>query len=103
MIKHIGLMKFRPDAPPEEVASVLAAIADLGRTVEGLLDISVGPGVGLPVMARGYTHGFVMSFRDMLSLRGYLDHPAHLAVVHRLPGLLDPAPDSALVFNVGAD
>ena len=103
MIKHIGLMKFRPEAPPEEVASVLGAIADFVRTIDGLLEVKVGPGLGLPAMARGYTHGFVMSFRDAVSLRGYLAHPDHLAVVHRLPDLLDPAPDAALVFNLGAD
>jgi hypothetical protein len=41
-----------------------------------------------------------MTFRDLAALRGYLTHPDHLAIVQRLPALLDPAPESALVFNL---
>jgi hypothetical protein len=51
MIKHIGLMQFDSEAPPEQVDAVLAAMADLVRTVDGLFEVHIGPSVGLPALA----------------------------------------------------
>lgn len=100
MLQHIGLMKVRPDAPGAEVRAVLEAIRDLPGKLEGLEAACAGPNVGPPAMGRGYTHGFVMSFRDEEAFRAFLDHPEHQAVVARLPGVLERSPDAALVFNV---
>ena len=40
-------------------------------------------GANFSARAQGYTHGFVVRFRDRAALEAYLPHPAHTAAVEQ--------------------
>ena len=77
MIKHVVLVKAKPDAAPEQVEASFKALGDLVGVIPGLLDFAGGPDVSVESRARGYTHGFVMTFGDAAARDAYLPHLAH--------------------------
>lgn len=98
-VKHVVLMRFKPDTPPSTVADLLAALHDLRHKVPGLLDVSSGPNSSPEGLAKGFTHGFVMTFADEASRDGYLPHPDHEAVKARVLPWLDGGVDGVIVVD----
>ena len=77
MVRHILLMKPRPDATPDAIESARAGLASLVGTVPGLLDFHWGENFAAVERTDGLTHGFSMDFVDRASLAAYGPHPAH--------------------------
>jgi hypothetical protein len=53
-------------------------------------------------MARGFTHGFCMGFRDAAARDAYLPHPEHARVVQMVAGVLEGGQDAVLEFDYSA-
>ena len=64
MIRHIVLVRFAGDLDPERIAAVMNGIADLRRSIPGILAFSWGRNVSPEGLARGYTHAFTVDFED---------------------------------------
>jgi len=79
LIEHIVLFKIKTDASEDKKRAMLYALLDLKDRVPGILHASAG--VNFSARAQGYTHGFVVRFKDRAALDAYLPHPAHVAVV----------------------
>jgi stress responsive alpha/beta barrel protein len=77
MIRHILILKQRPDATPEEIDASRAGLAGLVGVISGLLDFHWGPNVAPEERRAGFTHGFSMDFADQASLDAYGPHPQH--------------------------
>jgi hypothetical protein len=76
---HIVILRFKPgkeDAPPK----LFAALAALKGTLPGILHFAAGPYSSQEGLNEGYTHGFLMTFKDAASRDIYLDHPEHVKV-----------------------
>lgn len=84
MIRHIVLLKARPDLRPGELEAVFAELAALRKVLPGMLAMSAGPDLSPEGIARGYTHGFTMDFADAAARDAYLVHPDHKAAGARL-------------------
>lgn len=79
VIEHVVLFKLKAEAPDERKAEMLRQLTGLKDRIPGILGVSAG--VNFSARAQGYTHGFVVRFRDRAALDAYLPHPAHQAVV----------------------
>ena len=77
MIEHMVFVRVRPAATATAVAEVFAALAGLKGSIPGITGFSGGPNNSPEGLARGYTHGFVVSFNDKAARDGYLPHPEH--------------------------
>lgn len=79
MIEHIVLFKLKTDASEGKKRALLDALLALKNSVPGIVQASAG--INFSARAQGYTHGFVVRFKDRAALDAYLPHPAHVAVV----------------------
>jgi len=99
MIHHLVLLRFRRAVPAKDVELVFATLAGLKGKIPGLLSFAGGPYSSPEGLARGYTHGFVMTFRDAPSRNGYLDHPEHVKVKEQVLPFLEGGVDGVIAFD----
>jgi hypothetical protein len=99
MVKHVALIRFRPDVSQKTIDEVFGALTGLRRTIPGLLDFSGGSYSSPEGLAKGFTHGFVMTFADEASRNAYLPHPDHERVKQQILPLLDGGLDGVVVFD----
>ncbi len=71
----------------------------LGERIEGITGFSGGAYRSPEGLARGFTHGFCMTFRDEAARDAYLPHPEHRAIVERLLPMLDGGLEGVIAFD----
>jgi hypothetical protein len=74
-------------------------LAALTRSIPGLLDCFAGANSSAEGLAKGFTHGFVMTFRDAASRDAYLPHPEHEKVKQKLLALIDGGAAGVVVLD----
>ncbi|MBI4396420.1 MAG: Dabb family protein [Elusimicrobia bacterium] len=79
MIEHIVLFKIKPNTTDEQSSRMLRRLLELREKAPGILEVSAG--ANFSERSRGFTHGFVVRFKDRAALDAYLPHPEHQAVV----------------------
>ena len=99
MITHAVLLRFRKDVSKKDVDRVFAELAALREKIPGLASFSGGPYSSPEGLNRGYTHGFVMTFRDQRSRDVYLTHPEHEKVKEQVLGVLEGGVDGVVAFD----
>jgi len=99
MITHMVLLKVRPDVPREQVERVLAEVGALQGRIAGILSYAWGPYSSPEGLARGYTHGFCMTFTDAAARDAYLPHPEHEVVKAHVLEILAGGVDGVLAFD----
>jgi hypothetical protein len=99
MVKHVVLLRIRPDVAARDVEELFAEIGALRRTIAGIRDFSWGAYASPEGLHRGFTHGFVMTFADAASRDAYLPHPEHERVKAKILAVLDGGLDAALAFD----
>ncbi len=80
-IEHVVLFKLKSDVPGVQKEALLLNLLALRDRIPGVLQASAG--VNFSARAQGYTHGFVVRFKDRQALETYIVHPAHVAVVEQ--------------------
>ena len=76
-LKHIAIVKFKPGARDKQITGFFEAIRCLRELVPGILDYSWGVNNSTEGLSQGFTHAFVMTFKDAATRETYLHHPAH--------------------------
>ena len=99
MITHMVLLRFRRDAPKQDVDRVFAELAGLKSKIPGLLSFSGGAYSSPEGMSKGFTHGFCMTFADAAARDVYLPHPEHERVKKLVFALLDGGLDGVVAFD----
>lgn len=100
MIRHIVLIRFRPDLPEATIAALFAELHALKSVISGVRAITAGRSESPEAIERGYMHGFVADFDDWPALATYQAHPDHKRLG---AGLVDGAAggiDGILVFDL---
>ena len=88
MIRHIVLIRFRPQLPERDIAAIDAAFRSLQARLDGFSSYSGGPDVNFEGLDRGYRHGFVLDFADQAARMRYHEDPEHQALgVGGAPGI----------------
>jgi hypothetical protein len=80
MIRHIVLVRFRPEIGAGRIAEIFTSLEALKAVVPGILVISAGSNVSPEGMAQGHTHGFTVDFEDVAARDRYLADPDHARV-----------------------
>ena len=96
MIKHIVLFKFKPKTSSEEIIRLAKELAKLKDKTEGISDYLWGANVSPEHKEKGFTHGFVMVFKNKKYRDKYIPHPAHIQCTSTY---LDPILEDVLVFD----
>jgi hypothetical protein len=100
MIRHIVLLKARPEVTEAEIAAIFADLAAIKDKLPGVLSIHSGRSMSPEKIERGYLHGFTVDFADWTALQAYQDHPDHKRVGAALVAAATGGIDGILVFDL---
>ncbi len=95
LLRHVVLFQFKQDTSKEKVKQVTATFAALPGKIDAIEDFEWGTDVSVENKAAGFTHGFLVTFRDAKGREEYLPHPAHQGFVK----LVGPHVENVLVFD----
>lgn len=98
MIRHIVLLKSRPEVTEAHIASIFADLHSLD--LPGILAIHSGRSESPEKIERGYLHGFTVDFADWDALAAYQSHPDHKRVGAALVAAAQGGLDGILVFDL---
>ena len=82
LLRHVVLYKFKDDVGKSQVQEVIDAFSALPKKIDAIVAFERGVNVSPEGKSEGFTHCFVVTFRDEASRDAYLKHPAHLAYVN---------------------
>ena len=100
MIRHIVLIRFRPEVSEAEIAAIFSDLAAIQAVLRGVRSITAGRSESPEQIERGYMHGFVVDFDDWAALAAYQSHPDHKAVGARIVANAVGGLDGVLVFDL---
>ena len=77
VLRHIVMYQFKPTATKEQVQEVIDAFAGLPRKIDAIVGFEHGTNVSHEGKSEGFTHVFVVTFKNESGREAYLKHPAH--------------------------
>ncbi|OPZ11623.1 MAG: Stress responsive A/B Barrel Domain protein [candidate division BRC1 bacterium ADurb.BinA364] len=89
MVKHVVLMQKKSETSEAQMDELMSQLAALKKAIPDIRDFQGGKNVSIEGMARGYTHGFVMTFDSTEKIAAYLPHPEHKKAGARVKELCD--------------
>lgn len=95
VLRHVVLFQYKDGTPSAKVKEISAAFAGLPSKIDTIVGFEWGTDVSVENKTKGFTHGFVVSFRDKAGRAVYLPHPAHQEFVK----LVGPHLADVLVFD----
>ena len=98
MIRHIVLLKARPEVTEAQIPAIFADLHAL--RLPGILAIHSGRSESPEQIERGYLHGFTVDFTDWAALAAYQSHPDHQRVGAALVAAAQGGIDGILVFDL---
>ena len=79
VLRHAVFFSFKEDTAEEDVAGVADAFAALPSRIEEIIDFQWGVNNSPEGLDDGFTHCFLLTFKDEAGRAVYLPHPAHKA------------------------
>ena len=95
MIRHILLIKFKPETTQEQIEELMELFVSMTDKVDGVTDVEWGENNSPEGKNKGYTHSVFMTFADEAGRDNYLPHPEHDA----LKNVFRPILDDIIVFD----
>lgn len=95
LLRHIVMFAFKADATPEQIDKVVKDFAALPAQIDTIVDFEYGTDISAESKAQGFTHCFVVTFKDEAGRDAYSPHPAHQAFARSL----GPVMEKVLVFD----
>jgi hypothetical protein len=74
---HLVAFKFKPEAASEKTKEVENAFRALKGKIPQIMTFEWGTNVSPEKLDKGFTHGFILTFKDEKDRDAYLVHPDH--------------------------
>lgn len=81
LLRHAVFFSFKPTSSEQEIQTVVDAFKQLPSKIDAIVDFQWGKAVSKAKITAGFTHAFVLTFRDEQGRSEYLPHPDHQAFV----------------------
>lgn len=88
-IRHVVSFKFKKDADPAAIKKVEDAFAALKQKIPFIEKLEWGTNVSPEKHDKGFTHCWIVSFKNAADRDAYLVHPEHKAFGANLKGVID--------------
>ena len=98
VLRHVVLFQFKSTSSKEDVQKIVDAFRALPKKIDAIHDFEYGTDVSVENKAQGFTHGFLVTFKDQQARDEYLPHAAHKEFVQ----LVGPHVEKVLVFDYWA-
>jgi hypothetical protein len=76
-LRHVVLFKFKEGTTKEQVQEVVDAFAAMPKKIDAIQGFEWGTDVSVEKLSQGFTHCFVVTFKDAKARDAYLPHPVH--------------------------
>ncbi len=76
-VKHIVVFKYKSTASPAQIQEVTAAFVALKDKIPGITSFEYGVNNSPENFNKGFTHVYLLTFKDALARDQYLPHPEH--------------------------
>ncbi len=80
-LRHVVLFKWKDGASASQIKSIEEAFAALPAKIPGITEFEWGKDVSIEGKEQGFTHCFLVTFKDEAAREVYLPHPDHKAFV----------------------
>jgi len=77
VVFHVVALKFKEEVAKEQIDNVCRDFAKLQRKIPEILTYKAGVNISPEKLNKGFTHCFILSFKDTKARDAYLVHPAH--------------------------
>jgi heme-degrading monooxygenase HmoA len=99
VLRHIVMYQFKPETTPAQIQEVIDAFRGLPKKIDKIIGFEAGANVSQEAKSEGFTHVFVVTFKNEADLAAYLIHPAHEAYVK----VVKDKREKVVVFDYWAD
>ena len=82
--RHFVSFQFKEGTSDEKKEELVKAFLGLKKEIDVIVDLEWGATDNIEPLNDGFTHSFLVSFRDKAGLASYLPHPAHEAFVAKI-------------------
>jgi hypothetical protein len=82
--RHFVSFQFKEGTSDEKKEELVKAFLGLKKEIEVIADLEWGTTDNIEPLNDGFTHSFLVSFKDKAGLATYLPHPAHEAFVAKI-------------------
>ena len=89
LLRHVVMFKFKKDATPAQIDDLVKAFGELPKQIDSIHSYEWGTNNSPEKLDKGFTHLFLVTFKDEAGRAKYLPHPAHLAFVEKLKPILE--------------
>lgn len=87
--RHVVVFKFKDTTTDAQIDQIVEDFGNLQNDIKEIIAFEHGKNVSPEGLDQGFTHVFLVTFKDKAGLEVYLPHPAHKAFVEKLLPLLD--------------
>ena len=87
--RHVVVFKFKETTTPAQIEQINKDFAALQDAIPEIIAFERGNNVSPEGLDQGFTHVYLVTFKDKVGLDVYLPHPAHKAFVDKLLPLLE--------------
>ena len=77
LLRHAVFFSFKEESTEENISDVTTAFAALPGKIDSIVDFQWGTNNSPEKLDDGFTHGFLLTFKDEAGRDVYLPHPAH--------------------------
>ena len=98
LLRHVVLFKFKDDTGSEKRKEIEDAFCALPDKIDAIYGFEWGTDVSVEGKSQGFTHCFLVTFRNEADRDTYLPHPAHEA----FRSILRPHLEKGLVIDYRA-
>ena len=95
ILRHVVLFKWKEETSAEQIRRIDQAFCALPGKIGAILDFEWGTDASVEGKAKGFSHCFLVTFRDEAGRAEYLPHPEHKA----FGSLLRPHVEDVLVLD----
>jgi heme-degrading monooxygenase HmoA len=99
VLRHIVMYKFKEDQSKAQIQEVIDAFAGLPKKIDTIIGFEHGTNVSPEGKSDGFTHCFVVTFKNEADRDAYLKHPAHDDYVK----VVKDRREKVIVFDYWAD
>lgn len=89
VLRHVVMFKFKDGTAAADIQKVVDAFRALKGKIPEIIAFEYGTDNSPEGLANGFTHCFLITFKDEAGREVYLPHPAHKAFVDILKPHLD--------------
>ncbi|HPH47347.1 MAG TPA: Dabb family protein [Chryseolinea sp.] len=76
-VKHIVIFKYKEKTTPAQIEEVTQAFKALKGKIPGIVSFEYGVNNSPENLNKGFTHAYLLTFKDVASRDAYLPHPEH--------------------------